>query len=289
MTPEEILKEEGIYFIPKGKDLLISCLNPEHEDSSPSTRVDAVSGIYNCLSCGDRGNLYFKYQVARDIQSEHLRLIRGKIKDIIVSTIGREIPPGSVPYNRNKFKEIPVEVLNSYDAFTNDLEFADRIVFPIRDPVGRIIAFNGRSLYTDQPPKYLVYPAEVELPFFPAIIKPLEATMIVVEGLFDQINLQYHGLPNVVCLFGTNKISERNVNNKLSSYRVQGVQKIIIMFDGDQAGIKASLRLKKILDEKTEFVSQIVYLNEGDDPGVLTAKQVNFYKQQIYSKESNAN
>ena len=285
MTPEEILKEEGIYFIPKGKDLLISCLNPEHEDSSPSTRVDTVSGLFNCLSCGYKGNLYSKYQVARDIQSEQLRQLRGKIRDIIVSTVGREIPPGSVPYNRDMFKEIPVDTLQSYDAFTNDIEFPDRIVFPIRDPVGRIVAFNGRSLYTDQPPKYLVYPAEVELPFFPAIIKPIEASMIVVEGLFDQINLQYQGLTNVVCLFGTNKISERNVNTKLSPYRVQGVQKIIIMFDGDEAGIKASLRLQKILNEKTEFVSEIVYLNEGDDPGVLTKKQVNFYKQLIYSKE----
>lgn len=285
MTPEDILKDEGIYFIPKGKDLLISCLNPEHEDSSPSMRVDTVSGLFNCLSCGHKGNLYSKYQVARDIQSEQLRQIRGKIRDIIVSTVGREIPAGSVPYNREKFKEIPAEVLQGYDAFTNDLEFPDRIVFPIRDPVGRIVAFNGRSLYTDHPPKYLVYPAEVELPFFPALIKPVEASMIVVEGLFDQINLQYQGLSNVVCLFGTNKISERNVNTKLSPYRVQGVQKIIIMFDGDEAGIKASLRLQKILNEKTEFVSEIVYLNAGDDPGILTQKQVNFYKQLIYSKD----
>ncbi len=45
MTVEELLQRRDIYFIPKGGDYLVSCLNPEHADRNPSMRIDQLTGI----------------------------------------------------------------------------------------------------------------------------------------------------------------------------------------------------------------------------------------------------
>ena len=37
--------------MPKGKDYVVSCLNPEHDDKNPSMRIDQITGIFNCFSC----------------------------------------------------------------------------------------------------------------------------------------------------------------------------------------------------------------------------------------------
>jgi len=282
MSPEELLIEQNIHYIFQGRDLVVCCLSPEHDDVHPSMRIDKVTGVFNCLSCGYKGSLYTKYQVARDIQLEMLSKVKEKLQSIVISTNGLSIPPGSIPYNRAEFRGVPKETLQGYGAFTNDQVYPDRIVFPIKDAVGRIIAFNGRALYSELPPKYKVFPAEAKIPLFPSIITPRENSIILVEGLFDYINLKYHGGNNVVCAFGTQKLSENNIKNKLAPYRLQGVQKIHIMFDGDKAGRSAAKRLQYLIEEHTDFVINIVYLNEGDDPGCLSADQITQLNEQIY-------
>ena len=282
MTPEEILTKENINYIFQGRDMLVSCLSPDHEDNHPSMRVDRTTGVFNCLSCGFKGSVYTKYQVARDIQMEVLGRVKEKLHDIMVSTSGLKIPEGSVPYSRAVFKGIPREKLAEYGAFTNDAIYPDRIVFPIKDAVGRIIAFNGRSLYSELPPKYKVYPPAAKVGMYPPIITPRESSMILVEGLFDIINLKYHGGDNVVCAFGTKKLTAKNIVEKLTPYRLQGVQKIHIMFDGDKAGYTAAKSLEYLLSEHTDFVTNIISLNEDDDPGCLTADQINEIYNEIY-------
>ena len=58
MTVEELLRQRELYFIPKGADFLVSCLNPEHEDKNPSMRIDQITGIYQCFSCEFKGNIF---------------------------------------------------------------------------------------------------------------------------------------------------------------------------------------------------------------------------------------
>ena len=60
MTVEELLIEEKIPFKMSPADFIVSCLNPEHDDSNPSMRIDKITGVYNCFSCGYKGNI-FKY------------------------------------------------------------------------------------------------------------------------------------------------------------------------------------------------------------------------------------
>ena len=45
MRVEELLQEKNLNFKVSGRDLLVKCLNPEHEDSNPSMRIDNITGI----------------------------------------------------------------------------------------------------------------------------------------------------------------------------------------------------------------------------------------------------
>ena len=52
MTVEELLQEKRLDFKVSGRDYLVKCLNPEHEDTNPSMRIDNITGIFHCFSCG---------------------------------------------------------------------------------------------------------------------------------------------------------------------------------------------------------------------------------------------
>ena len=58
MKVVDLLQERKIDFKPSGRDYLVKCLNPEHEDKNPSMRIDNVTGVYNCFSCGFKGSIF---------------------------------------------------------------------------------------------------------------------------------------------------------------------------------------------------------------------------------------
>ncbi len=123
--------------------------------------------------------------------------------------------------------------------------FRDRIIIPIHDSQGRVIAFGGRSL-GDEPPKYLNSP-ETQLfdkgkTLF-ALDKAKDAITkldqaVVVEGYFDAIALHAAGISNVVASLGT-ALSQAQVKQLL---RYNESKQIVLNFDADAAGTKASER-----------------------------------------------
>ena len=68
MTVEELLQRRDIYYIPKGGDFLVSCLNPEHADRNPSMRIDQLTGIFGCFSCNHKGNLFAHFGEKADLK-----------------------------------------------------------------------------------------------------------------------------------------------------------------------------------------------------------------------------
>ena len=58
MNVEDLLVDKKIPYYAKGKDYLVQCLNPEHDDNNPSMRIDQITGIFNCFSCGFKGSIY---------------------------------------------------------------------------------------------------------------------------------------------------------------------------------------------------------------------------------------
>ncbi|MGB3557190.1 MAG: DNA primase [Geitlerinemataceae cyanobacterium] len=149
--------------------------------------------------------------------------------------------------------------------------FRDRLMVPIHDIQGRAIGFGGRTL-TDEKPKYLNSP-ETELfdkgkTFF-ALNKAKSAISktdraVVVEGYFDAIALHAAGIENAVASLGT-ALSSVQVKQLL---RYTESKQIVLNFDADAAGIKASERAIgeiETLAYQGDVQLRILNLPEGKD------------------------
>jgi hypothetical protein len=80
VTVEELLTSRGIYFMPKGADLLVSCLSPDHEDRNPSMRIDRITGIFQCFSCGFKGNIFTHFgEKANQLQLRRASIYSKKV------------------------------------------------------------------------------------------------------------------------------------------------------------------------------------------------------------------
>lgn len=150
--------------------------------------------------------------------------------------------------------------------------FRDRVIFPIRDSRGRVIAFGGRVLGDDKP-KYLNSP---ETPVFHkgqelyGLFELRKSNrqlneIMVVEGYMDVIALAQQGLRNAVATLGT-ATSEEHVKRL---FRL--VPSILFCFDGDPAGRKAAWRaleatLPSLQDGRR---ARFLFLPEGEDPDSL--------------------
>lgn len=276
MVVEEVLRSRGIDFRPSGKDYVIRCLNPEHEDRNPSLRIDRTTGIFNCLSCGYSGNLFNHYgEKPNGLQMRRDRLT-SLISAKIVETSGLEIPSNAVPFEQD-WRGISAETYKKFEAFQhNNPEFIGRVVFPVRNITGKISAFCGRH-QGQVDPKYLFHPAGAQLPLFPYTVKPIQGRVILVEGIMDMLNLHDKGLTNAICAFGVNKVSV----DKLNILKIRGVYGIDIFFDNDDAGQNGATKLKELL-EREEFASYNISLTNIKDPGEMTALQVIKLKEKLY-------
>jgi DNA primase len=268
---EKILTEKGVYFLPKGKDVLVKCFNPEHEDSHPSMRIDRESGLYHCLSCGHKGNLFFKFNKYRNIFSTKVRDTRDKLLKILMQQ-GLDLPVDFIPYNK-PFKDISAKVINNAGTFTSEELMPGRVIFPIGDGTGKIIAFLGRYEHSKVSPKYIIYPENVELPLYPQDIANSNS-IILVEGYPDALFLKDRGIPNAVACFGTKTLTEDNIVDKLTPYLLQGVERVYIMMDGDAAGYSASRKIKEAITTKTDLLVDEIFLEEGDDPATLSEEDL---------------
>jgi len=143
--------------------------------------------------------------------------------------------------------------------------FYNRIIFPVFNVQGKIIAFGGRSLGSEMP-KYLntrdtrVFHKSKSLYGINFARRQLANTPpILVEGYFDVISLHQYGFTTALAPLGTALTEEQAY--LLSRYNSE----VIIAFDGDEAGIKATSRSVQILDKFNLSVS-VIPLPQGSDP-----------------------
>lgn len=265
----DLIISKGLTYTISGKDYLIKCLNPDHEDSNPSFRIDKTTGICHCFSCGFKTNL-FKYYGILTTHNVSLRVakLKQKLLELKATTEGLEPLKGSRPFHKN-YRGISSETYKHFEAFiTDDVEkMEDRICFPITDVRGKTTCFVGRSLHSNIRTRYENYPSGVNIPLFPARLEHGIKSMILVEGLFDMLNLYDKGVRNAVTCFGTTKLYS-NTNEKLLPYKIMGIERIYILFDGDVAGREAAIKLKPLI-EAQEFTVEIIDLDDDIDPGDL--------------------
>jgi DNA primase len=276
MIVDELLKSKSINFRQSGKDYVIRCLNPEHEDRNPSLRIDRTTGIFNCLSCGFKGDIFVHFEQ----KPNALQLKRERLKDVIssklIETLGYDIPDNAVPFTRD-WRGISGDTFKKFGAFQhNNSEYIGRVVIPLRNITGKIVAFCGRH-QGDAKPKYLFHPRGVTMPLFPSV-KPIQGKVILVEGIMDMLNLHDKGLTNAICNFGVGKLTE----DKINILKIQGISGIDIFFDNDKAGQEGAEKNKAILELEEIPVRNLVLPSNLKDPGELTASQVIRFKEILY-------
>ena len=165
--------------------------------------------------------------------------------------------------------------------------FYDRVIFPIHNLSGRVVGFGGRTLRTDKKvakyqnsPESEIYNKRAELYglYFAKKAIQQEDCAIMVEGYADVISMHQAGVENVVASSGTSltedqiRLLRRFTNN------------IILMFDGDSAGVKAALRGVDIV-LKEDMNVRIVLLPEEHDPDTF-ARANSSEQLRAYVKEN---
>ena len=166
--------------------------------------------------------------------------------------------------------------------------FQARVIFPIHNLTGKVIGFGGRILSSDKSKaKYLNSPeSEIYIKgkslygiyFAKSAISRLDNCLLV-EGYTDVLTLHQAGIENVVASSGTSLTTEqirlirRFTNN------------ITILYDGDKAGINASLRgIDMVLEEGMNV--RIVLFPEGDDPDSFVRRHRSIEVEEYISKNS---
>ncbi|MCH1960715.1 MULTISPECIES: DNA primase [Romboutsia] len=150
-------------------------------------------------------------------------------------------------------------------------KFRNRVMFPIFDYRGNVIGFGGRVL-DDSLPKYLNSPDTITfnkrynlygLNFSRKEIK--NKTLILVEGYMDLISLYQYGIKNVVATLGTALTKEQGMLIK------RYADNVIISYDSDEAGIKATLRAIEILSD-IDINVKVLNLKDCKDPDEFIRK-----------------
>ena len=269
----ELIQKNGLAFQVSGRDYLIGCLNPEHPDSNPSFRVDRVTGVSHCFACGYKTNLFKFYGVFTNPVPIKIMQLKEKLKAIREFGHELDVPKGYTPWLK-AFRGVSAATLKHFGAFyTNqDEKLIDRIIFPIKDVTQKTVVYVGRHTMSNGNPRYLNYPSGVKIPLFPAHLPSGYKSMVLVEGIFDMLNLYDNGLENVVCAFGTNTL-QNDIKQKLLPFKAQGITHVYLLFDGDEAGSKAAKLLKPLIEAES-FVVEIVNLPDGTDPGELDAEDI---------------
>ena len=145
-----------------------------------------------------------------------------------------------------------------YDRFTN------RVMFPIIDLRGNVIAFGGRIM-TDEKPKYLntsdtpVFKKSANLFSLNNAKNSASRTLILCEGYMDVIAVNQAGFTNAVATLGTALTSEQAVLMK------RYADEVIICYDADEAGQKATARAIPIL-RNAGLVIRVLSIPSGKDP-----------------------
>ncbi len=166
--------------------------------------------------------------------------------------------------------------------------FRGRLLFPIHNPGGKVVAFAARTLqrnskqpkYINSPETLIYHKSNLLYGMFQAkkAIQKLDHCYLV-EGYTDVIRLHMMGILNVVASSGTS-LTDKQVQQigKLT-------QNLTVLFDGDVAGVKASLRgIDIILAQGLDV--KVVPLPEGEDPDSY-AQQVGVTALQKYLQENN--
>jgi len=272
-----IMEMEGLSFVEAVKDLGsrfgIEVKTESRSDKEADSRNETLFSInevaqrffYDNLK-SQEGKMAVEYLKARGIDGQTASRFK----------LGYALPRWDSLFSRLQ-KEARADLLIASglairgDRGTYD-RFRGRIIFPISGTRGRMIGFGGRVLDNTEP-KYLNSP---ETPIYHKgkVLYGLDLAKdeirragkaIIVEGYLDLISLHIGSIKNVVATLGTALTSDHL--RLLKRY----TQEVIILFDGDESGVKAAERTLPLFSDGTIFARAAI-LPGGEDPDSFIRK-----------------
>ena len=259
---------------------LVGMTVPTTQSLSPSP---ATQNLYDVL---DKVSQYYVHQLQthpqRVIFADYLKQRGLSAKTIELFNIGMAPDGwdnvlrtfGTTDLARQQLNE--AGLLSSNDKGRTYDRFRNRVMFPIRDRRGRVIAFGGRVL-DDSTPKYLNSP---ETPVFHkghelyGLFQARKANrkldrIIIVEGYMDVIVLTEHGITNAVATLGTATTPDHLRLIQRST------PEVVFCFDGDRAGRDAAWRAAEnalpLLGGNHQL--KFMFLPDGEDPDSVVRQQ----------------
>ena len=280
----------------KGVNYVACC--PFHNEKTPSFVVSPSKGVYKCFGCGKGGNAVTflmehesltypealkmvakrygievhekelsEEEVRRNDDRESMFALNGWAAEYFANYLRRESEGISIGMSYFRQKRGLTDATIAKFGLLYD-RFRDRVIFPVHNISGRIVAFGGRTLRTDKQvakyqnsPESEIYSKKRELYglYFAKKAIQQQDYAILVEGYLDVISMHQAGIENVVASSGTSLTTEQ--------IRLLGrfTKNITVIYDGDPAGIHASLRgIDMILHEGMNV--RVVLLPEPEDP-----------------------
>ncbi|MBP3479700.1 MAG: DNA primase [Oscillospiraceae bacterium] len=150
--------------------------------------------------------------------------------------------------------------------------FRDRLMFPIIDVRGNVIAFGGRIIKNDKEaakylnsPETLIFNKRKNLFGLNLAKKTKENALILVEGNIDVVALHQYGFTNAVASLGTSLTEEQ------AALITRYAEQVILIYDGDQAGQNATKRAIPIL-EKAGLQVKVLQIRDAKDPDEFLKK-----------------
>ena len=303
---------EGVQMKRIGREFAVRC--PWHDDRSPSLSISPAKNFAYCPVCAkgvdsigwiqDREGLSFseaveslarRYNIevkpANPEDAERIQRENAERRELYVKREQQEKQWHEALFaseearnylkGRGLSKETAVEFGLGWNAS------AKRVMFPLRDPQGRTIAFTGRVL-DDSKPKYKNSPNDVlynksKMVFGldkarTEIVK--QSHVVITEGQFDVIRLWQENVRNVIAVSGSS-LTKGMIESLVRTTRLE---KVTLCFDGDLGGRKAAERAIVELQEfalRGDLDLNILIMPEGQDPADNAAEFSSMLRQSV--------
>jgi DNA primase len=289
--------------------LYICC--PFHDDSNPSLGVETRRGIFHCFSCGESGTIYKLLAKLDGVSIDEIRehyqeewKAQRVLEDVEDQLFDQafEDPADNLPYLTRRYKEesfnkafLPLETSDEGMAYMRmrglteetieifDLrwglagKYAGRVIIPIYDDQGRLLSYTGRAINPSVQPKtrkprgnkalYTLF-GMYQLWLTHDAKRDWKTPLILVEGEIDAMYLYQANLPAVATM-GTSALTVPQVDLIL-----EHAEKVLLVFDGDDAGVKATVSAKTRLSSFLPVVW--VGLPQGKDPNDLSLEELDY-------------
>lgn len=279
----DVLSEKGIEYKTTNNpsEIVMKCTSGLHEDIHPSLSFNLDKNIFKCWSCDFEGGVIKFLESIGVTQKLHIeskqeyKILKLKRKLQRIKNVDNIKLPKTINNIAWEFNGVNKDTLIEFKAFTTtDMKLENYICIPVYQ-FERLKFIDARKrIDKELGPKYLRKPANVSVSdvLFPVDKIDKVNHIILVEGIYDMLNLWQFGIRNTLCIFGTQNFNQ----NKVDILDKIGIHKVTILMDGDEAGRLATNKISNLL-EKNNILTIKKYLKEGLDPGNLTAQQIQYY------------